>query len=210
MLTAAVARLPTRCRQVFTLRKVYGLSQKEIAAELNISENTVEQHLAKGMRLCSAALANSPMAERRSPWFERSRRRAERPVNRHELIEARRPAAGWRRATPARDASPGSRSSIAGCEADIRHRVTYPAGSKRPGDAAIDCAICVRSIAASIPTCCVRRAAAGRWPLPPRRRWHCVVTAGSGLRSAASAGSATRRASAASRASCSMTAASST
>ena len=78
LLTAAVATLPTRCRQVFTLRKVYGLSQKEIAAELNISENTVEQHLAKGMRLCSAALADSPMAERRTAWFERSRKRAER------------------------------------------------------------------------------------------------------------------------------------
>lgn len=78
LLTAAVAKLPARCRQVFTLRKVYGLSQKEIAAELKISENTVEQHLAKGTRLCSAALADSPVAERRSPWFERARRRAER------------------------------------------------------------------------------------------------------------------------------------
>ena len=38
-------QLPARCRQVFTLRKVYGLSQKEIAAELKISENTVESHL---------------------------------------------------------------------------------------------------------------------------------------------------------------------
>jgi RNA polymerase sigma factor (sigma-70 family) len=74
LLTAAVARLPTRCRQVFTLRKVYGLTQKEIAAELNISENTVEQHLAKGMRLCSLALKDSPLAARRSPWFDRSRR----------------------------------------------------------------------------------------------------------------------------------------
>jgi len=79
LLAQAIARLPTRCRQVFTLRKVYGLSQKEIAAELNISENTVEQHLAKGVRLCSAALAHSPVAERPSPWFERARRRAERP-----------------------------------------------------------------------------------------------------------------------------------
>jgi RNA polymerase sigma-70 factor (ECF subfamily) len=79
LLTAAVARLPARCRQVFTLRKVYGLSQKEIAAELRISENTVEQHLAQGLRLCSAALASSAVAERRSPWFDKSRRRAERP-----------------------------------------------------------------------------------------------------------------------------------
>ena len=77
LLTQAMARLPTRCRHVFTLRKVYGLSQKEIAAELNISENTVEQHLAKGVRLCSAALAGSPIAERRSPWFDRARRRTE-------------------------------------------------------------------------------------------------------------------------------------
>ena len=77
LLSQAMSRLPTRCRHVFTLRKVYGLSQKEIAAELKISENTVEQHLAKGMRLCSAALASSPIAERRSPWFERARRRAE-------------------------------------------------------------------------------------------------------------------------------------
>jgi RNA polymerase sigma-70 factor (ECF subfamily) len=77
LLTLAVSKLPARCRQVFTLRKVYGLSQKEIAAELSISENTVEQHLAKGMRLCCAALANSPMAERRSPWFDRARRRQE-------------------------------------------------------------------------------------------------------------------------------------
>jgi RNA polymerase sigma factor (sigma-70 family) len=74
LLTQAVSRLPARCRQVFTLRKVYGLSQKEIAAELRISENTVEQHLAKGTRLCSAALGASPVAERRSSWFERARR----------------------------------------------------------------------------------------------------------------------------------------
>jgi len=78
LLTRAVASLPNRCRQVFTLRKVYGMSQKEIASELSISENTVEQHLAKGMRLCSAALADSPISERRSPWLERARRRAER------------------------------------------------------------------------------------------------------------------------------------
>jgi RNA polymerase sigma-70 factor (ECF subfamily) len=78
LLTAAVARLPERCRQVFTLRKVYGLSQKEIAASLRISENTVEQHLAKGVRLCTAALASSPIAGRQTNWLEKARRRAER------------------------------------------------------------------------------------------------------------------------------------
>jgi RNA polymerase sigma-70 factor (ECF subfamily) len=78
LLTRAVARLPERCRQVFTLRKVYGLSQKEIAASLSISENTVEQHLAKGVRLCTAALAGSPLAPRDESSFEKARRRADR------------------------------------------------------------------------------------------------------------------------------------
>jgi RNA polymerase sigma-70 factor (ECF subfamily) len=77
LLTRAVARLPARCRQVFTLRKVYGLSQKEIAASLSISENTVEQHLAKGVRLCTAALAESPLARRDVTLLDKARRRAD-------------------------------------------------------------------------------------------------------------------------------------
>jgi RNA polymerase sigma-70 factor (ECF subfamily) len=79
LLTRAVARLPERCRQVFTLRKVYGLSQKEIAAALSISENTVEQHLAKGVRLCTAALGGSSVAERHVTGLDKARRRAARP-----------------------------------------------------------------------------------------------------------------------------------
>ena len=55
MLVKAVQQLPERCRQVFTLRKVYGYSQKEIAARMNISENTVEQQLIKAARHCAAA-----------------------------------------------------------------------------------------------------------------------------------------------------------
>ena len=50
LLRKAIAALPERCRQVFTLRKVHGLPQKEIARQLGISENTVEQHVAKGVR----------------------------------------------------------------------------------------------------------------------------------------------------------------
>ena len=79
MLTQAVARLPERCRQVFTLRKVYGLSQKEIAASLDISENTVEQHLAKGVRLCTAALGGSPSRGAPCHRVRKARRRVARP-----------------------------------------------------------------------------------------------------------------------------------
>jgi RNA polymerase sigma factor (sigma-70 family) len=50
LLQTAIAALPERCRQVFTLRKVHGLPQREIARQLGISENTVEQHVAKGVR----------------------------------------------------------------------------------------------------------------------------------------------------------------
>lgn len=54
MLAAAVRDLPDRCRRVLTLRLLYSLSHKEIAADLGISEHTVKAQLAKGMRRCSA------------------------------------------------------------------------------------------------------------------------------------------------------------
>lgn len=50
LLTQAIQSLPTRCRQVLTLRKIYGLSQKEVAAQLGISENTVEAQGVIGLR----------------------------------------------------------------------------------------------------------------------------------------------------------------
>jgi len=75
MLVKAIQGLPDRCRQVFTLRKVYGYSQKEIALRLNISENTVEQHLTKAARRCAQALFDQPVSERRSMLFDRFRRR---------------------------------------------------------------------------------------------------------------------------------------
>lgn len=53
LLAQAVRALPERCRHVLTLRLLYGLSQKEIAAELRISEHTVKAQLAKGMRRCA-------------------------------------------------------------------------------------------------------------------------------------------------------------
>jgi RNA polymerase sigma factor (sigma-70 family) len=57
ILTKAIQSLPDRCRQVLTLRKIYGLSQKEIAARLGIAEHTVEAQVATGMRKCAVFLA---------------------------------------------------------------------------------------------------------------------------------------------------------
>lgn len=66
LLAEAVRVLPDRCRQVMTLRLLYGFSQKEIAAELRISEHTVKAQLAKGMRRCAGYLGERglPVARR--------------------------------------------------------------------------------------------------------------------------------------------------
>ncbi len=56
VLAEVVQELPKRCRQAFTLRRVYGLGQREIAAQLGISENTVEQLLTRAVRRCAEAL----------------------------------------------------------------------------------------------------------------------------------------------------------
>ncbi|MFT3823889.1 MAG: RNA polymerase sigma-70 factor [Chitinophagaceae bacterium] len=45
-----VAELPEKCQLVFRLSREKGLSQKEIAATLNISEKTVEAHLARATK----------------------------------------------------------------------------------------------------------------------------------------------------------------
>lgn len=56
LLRDAMHALPTRCRQVFTLRKLYGLSHRDIAAQLGISERTVEAQIDKAMRRCASFL----------------------------------------------------------------------------------------------------------------------------------------------------------
>ncbi|MDA1068812.1 MAG: sigma-70 family RNA polymerase sigma factor [Verrucomicrobia bacterium] len=53
-LIQAIQSLPNRCRQVMTLRKIYGLSQKEVAKKLGISEHTVEAQGTIGLRKCIA------------------------------------------------------------------------------------------------------------------------------------------------------------
>lgn len=62
-LTLAIQSLPERCREVMTLRKVYGLSQKEIAARLGISECTVSAQLTIGVRKCTESFARDRREE---------------------------------------------------------------------------------------------------------------------------------------------------
>jgi RNA polymerase sigma factor (sigma-70 family) len=55
-LNAAVRELPDKCREVFLLYRGHGLSMREVAALLSISEKTVEKHIAKAMVHCRARL----------------------------------------------------------------------------------------------------------------------------------------------------------
>ena len=56
LLAEAINALPERCREVLLLRKIKGLSQKEIAELLGIAEHTVEALAAKGTRRCAEFL----------------------------------------------------------------------------------------------------------------------------------------------------------
>ena len=49
-LQLGLQKLPTKCRQIVELRKIYGLSQREVATRLGITEDTVERQTLLGMR----------------------------------------------------------------------------------------------------------------------------------------------------------------
>jgi RNA polymerase sigma factor (sigma-70 family) len=64
----AVAELAPQCRHVYLLRKVHGLSHKEIALHLGIAVSTVEKHLMKAVELCDRYVRDrTEVLPRRSP-----------------------------------------------------------------------------------------------------------------------------------------------
>lgn len=56
MVQAVIAALPERCRRIFLMRKVEGLSQREIAKRLKITESVVENDGVRGIRLVMLAM----------------------------------------------------------------------------------------------------------------------------------------------------------
>lgn len=61
----SVRYLPIQCRRAFVLRKVYGYSQKEIAKLMQVSESTVEKHIAEGIKRCLYFMEQQTTGERR-------------------------------------------------------------------------------------------------------------------------------------------------
>lgn len=54
-LLAIVERLPPRCRRAFELRKFQGLSHREVAQHMGLSEKTIENHLTRALASIASA-----------------------------------------------------------------------------------------------------------------------------------------------------------
>ena len=51
-----IAALPDRCREAFTLRRIHGLPQREVARKMRVSEGTVEKHIGRAIKLLMTAM----------------------------------------------------------------------------------------------------------------------------------------------------------
>ena len=88
----AVAQLPPQCRRAFIMRRLDGLSYKQIANRMNISMSAVAKHIAAGVLKCSAFLeeqgyrpAEFGAAKKEASGVTQSSRRASREGGaRHE------------------------------------------------------------------------------------------------------------------------------
>ena len=88
-LLASVEKLPPKCGRVFTLRTMFGFTQKEVGRLLDVTVHTVEQHMLKANRTLRSSLpkGNAPppivLLTRRARMARRvTRRRQILPVSR--------------------------------------------------------------------------------------------------------------------------------
>ncbi len=57
-----IDQLPIKCRRVFVLRRIHGVSQREIAGMFGISESAVEKLAMRGLKLILKAMEGDNMA----------------------------------------------------------------------------------------------------------------------------------------------------
>lgn len=72
-LAEAIGTLPGKVRDVFKLRRVDGLSQKEVARRLGLSESTVEKHMRRGLLLLLKRFAHGGLPEPKASRLTDSR-----------------------------------------------------------------------------------------------------------------------------------------
>jgi RNA polymerase sigma-70 factor (ECF subfamily) len=90
-LAEAIAGLPGKIQDVFVLRRVRGLSQREVAEKLGLSQSTVEKHMSRGIYLLMRLISHSGNDDARASraWDSRlqkgpakGERRKQRPSDR--------------------------------------------------------------------------------------------------------------------------------
>jgi RNA polymerase sigma factor (sigma-70 family) len=64
-LQIALDRLPPRCREAFVMRQVDGLSHRDIAVRMGLTERTVRYHVKEGLRILANALYGEQLDMRR-------------------------------------------------------------------------------------------------------------------------------------------------
>jgi len=72
---AGIEALPPRCRQIVEMRKIDGLSSKEVSAELGIGVDAVNQQTSKGMRALADFIFGGRVGEGREGDGGDARRR---------------------------------------------------------------------------------------------------------------------------------------
>jgi RNA polymerase sigma factor (sigma-70 family) len=58
-----IERLPLKCRRVFILRRIHGVSQREIARMLGITQASVEKQATRALKLIVSAMENDGLVE---------------------------------------------------------------------------------------------------------------------------------------------------
>lgn len=75
-----IAGLPDRCREIFYLRRIEGLPQRQIAERMGLSEHIIEAQAVRGLKLIMKAIAKDEGEENQ----HQGRRHEQRPAARRE------------------------------------------------------------------------------------------------------------------------------
>ncbi|MBX7484128.1 RNA polymerase sigma factor [Qipengyuania qiaonensis] len=74
LVEAVLETLPRRCRDIFTLKRIEGLSQREIARRLEVTENIVENDVQKAVKALQNKLRATEATELKEALVEADRK----------------------------------------------------------------------------------------------------------------------------------------